>query len=118
MTRRPHDKIEAAFDVQQGVWALDAFSPAQGHEQAWFRDFHRPIDYKCDDIGYLGNKIRYAPRFSTISVLPLSRPRYAKTKLILQGNMRVRPPEQSVSVLQASWNSETRLATRNFVPRE
>ena len=34
MTRRPHDKIEAAFDVQQGVWALDAFSPAQGHEQA------------------------------------------------------------------------------------
>jgi hypothetical protein len=38
MTRRPHDKIEAAFDVQQGVWALDAFSPAQGHEQAWFRE--------------------------------------------------------------------------------
>lgn len=38
MTRKPHDKIEAAFDVQQGVWALGAFTPAQGHEQAWFRE--------------------------------------------------------------------------------
>jgi hypothetical protein len=38
MTRRPHAKIEAAFDVQQGVWALDAFTPAQGHEQTWFRE--------------------------------------------------------------------------------
>jgi hypothetical protein len=38
MTRRPYAKIEAAFDVQQGVWALDAFTPAQGHELAWFRE--------------------------------------------------------------------------------
>ena len=41
MTRRPHDKIEVAFYVQQGVWALDAFTPAQGHEQIGFKEATR-----------------------------------------------------------------------------